>query len=50
MIGEKTMKDLKKRLLAQVPEDMEEVVEQDLDMFFDEIRKLKRAVLTGNSK
>ena len=46
MIGEKTMKDLKGRILAQVDDDEAvEFVEQDLDIFFDEVRKLKAKVI-----
>ena len=42
MIGEKTMKDLKRRILNQldVEDDNYKFVEQDLDLFFDEVRKL----------
>lgn len=44
MIGEKTMKDMKKRILAQVYSSAEEHVERDLNIFFDEIRKLKEKI------
>ncbi len=46
MIGEKTMKDLKKRIVAQVDEDeMVKLIEQDLNIFFDEVRLLKVKIL-----
>ena len=42
------MKDLKERILAQIDEDNEgkiiKFIEQDLDIFFDEVRRLKNKI------
>ncbi len=50
MIGEKTMKDLKKRILAQTYASFEDLVEQDLELFFDEVRKLKKQLTQTSDK
>lgn len=48
MIGEKTMKDLKRRILAQIDFEVIDLVEQDLDLFFEDVRKLKRKLKFAN--
>jgi len=42
MIGEKTMKDLRERILIQTINEAKEFVERDLNIFFNKVRKLKK--------